>query len=205
MKDLICLMLVIGAICGPLNAEAAGPEDPNWPCIQRKVPQLSSGMVWAGPSVEELEEDWRTDLQIKSLAQRIAARSLAIDEAKGLIELFASDLKGQKDQKLTLLFAATLATINGDRSSIINGIERYARRQKGLAERIQMQTSELNQLPQSGSAEDEERRRELEERQNWDMRIFEERERSLTYICEQPVILEQRLFTLSRKIMEYLD
>ena len=205
MKHLALWSLVATLLLGLSQAIGAGSEDPNWPCIQRKVSEVSPGMVWAGPPVDELEEVWLADTEVKALARRIAARSLAIDEAKELIEAYATNLQDQKNQKLTALFAATLATVNSDRSSIISGIERYAQRQKRLAERIQRQTAELNQLPDQDSAEDEDRRRELNERQAWDTRIFEERERSLTYICQQPVILEQRLFTLSREIMTHLE
>ena len=203
MKAMHSVALVLGLSLIPAMAEAAGEAD--WPCIQRKVPQVSAGMVWAGPDVESLEGEWRSDQEVKLLARRISARSLPIEEAQKLIESYAATLKDKKDRKLTMLFAATLATINGDRGSIIEGIGRYTQRQKSLAERIQKQTSELHQLPQNGSAEEQERRRELEQRQTWDTRIFEERERSLAYVCEQPVILEQRLFALSREIMTYLD
>ena len=203
MKAILFSALALGLVFFPAQAEAAGEAD--WPCIQRKVPQVSAGMVWAGPDLESLEEDWRSDQEVKLLARRISARSLPIEEAQKLIESYAATLKDQKDRKLTMLFAATLATINRDRGSIIEGIGRYTQRQKSLAERIQKQTSELHQLPQNGSAEEAERRRELEQRQTWDTRIFEERERSLAYVCEQPVILEQRLFALSREIMNYLE
>ncbi len=203
MKAILSSVFALGLLLDLAKAEAAGEAD--WPCVQRKVPQVTAGMVWAGPEVEGLDEDWRADPEVKLLARRISARNLAMEEAQKLIESYAANLKDQKNRKLTILFAATLATVNRDRGSIIAGIGRYTQRQKNLAERIQEQTSELNLLPQNGSAEEQERRRELEERQTWDMRIFEERERSLAYVCEQPVILEQRLFALSREIMKYLD
>lgn len=203
MKATLFLAFAFGLLLNLPKAKAAGEAD--WPCIQRKVPQVTAGMVWAGPEIEGIGEDWRADQEVKQLARRISARNLAIEDAHKLIESYAANLKEQNDRKLTALFAATLAAINGDRGSIIEGIGRYTRRQKSLAERIQNQTSELNRLPQGGSAEDQERRRELEERQTWDTRIFEERERSLAYVCEQPVILEQRIFALSREIMKYLE
>ena len=28
-------------------------SDPDWPCIQRKVPQLWIGQMWTGPAIEE--------------------------------------------------------------------------------------------------------------------------------------------------------
>lgn len=162
-------------------------------------------MVWAGPAAEGLEADWRADGEVTTLSRKIAARGTPIDEAKTLVEGFAASLGGDKDRKLTLLFAAALSMVNAERGSIISGIQRYARRQKTMAVRIEARTAKLNSLPFDGSEEEQAQRRDLEERQAWDIRIFEEREHSLKYICDQPVLLEQRIFALSREIMGYLD
>ena len=45
---------------------------------------------------------------------------------------------------------------------------------------------------------------ELETRFSWDKRIFEERAQSLTYVCETPVLLEQRLYEIARAIQAKL-
>ncbi len=184
---------------------AAGSEDPDWPCIQRKVPEVSAGMVWVGPPAEGLEGDWRADGEASELARRIALRRTPLEEGKAAIAAFAAGLGADKDRRLTLLFAATLAAVNAERDSIISGIQRYARRQAGLAEKIERQTAELHKLPVDGGEGQTARRRELEEMQLWDTRIYEERERSLKYICEQPVLLEQRIFALAREMMSFLD
>jgi len=39
-----------------------------------------------------------------------------------------------------------------------------------------------------------------EDRYNWDVRVFTERQQSLPLACEVPVLLEQRLFELAREI-----
>ena len=39
-----------------------------------------------------------------------------------------------------------------------------------------------------------------EKQLDWDMRIFQDRQQALTYVCETPVILEQRVFALARAI-----
>ncbi len=184
---------------------AADSQDPDWPCIQRKVPEISAGMVWAGPPADGLEDEWRAEPEVAALAQRIAARSTAVEDGRTAIQTFAEGQTADKDRKLTLLFAATLAAVNAERGSIIDGIQRYARRQAKLAERIQGQIKELNQLADDGTEQQTAKRRELEEKHLWDTRIYEERERSLSYICEQPVLLEQRVFALAREIMNHLD
>jgi hypothetical protein len=44
----------------------------------------------------------------------------------------------------------------------------------------------------------------LEEELDWSTRIFKDRQQSLTYVCETPVILEQRAFSLGRSIAALL-
>ena len=194
------------ALIGAKSVSAASSDDPNWPCIQRKVPEISAGMVWAGPPSDDVGSSWRKDAEVAKLAAKIAARSTPLEDARGSVTRFAEGLnKDEKDQRLTLLFAGTLQLVNGERSSIINGIGRFTRRQQGLAKKIEAMTGEINQLAAGGKQDDAERRRSLEEQLLWDTRIYEEREKQLVYICEQPVLLEQRVFALSREIMNYLD
>jgi len=184
---------------------AAASLETDWPCIQRKVPEISAGMVWAGPPVEELQTRWRDDRQVSELAGRIAARALPIEEAQQAIADFAGGLGAEKNQKLTLLFAGALDIVNHDRASIIGGIGRYDTRQSALSKKIEAMTAEYWALPDDGTAEQQARRAELEQQILWDSRIYDERERSLSYICEQPVLLEQRIFALAREIMNHLD
>lgn len=194
----VCVMFARGPVL------AAG-TDPDWPCVQRLVPQVSAGMVWAGPPLEGAP-DWRLDNAISDLAGRLADRRVPMGEAESLIETFAASQDVEKDQRLTMLFAGILDKINSERSSVINGIERYARRQQALAERIESTLAEIDALPRQGGSPDQEARRtELGEQNAWDSRIYEEREHSLTYLCESPILLEQRVFALARTIQNLLD
>lgn len=202
----------LAVLAGTLGLMVSGGEglagqsdDPLWPCVQRKVPEVSSGMIWAGPPVEALDAVWRKDPAIKALAEQIAQRRTPLEDAKALVQDFAANQAVEKDRRLTLLFTGMLATINSERTSIIKGIGRYAQRQTRLAEKIEKTFAEIGAIPVSGTLEDEARREELLDIQAWDTRIFEERQRSLTYICDQPVRLEQRAFALSREIMNHLE
>ncbi len=193
-------LLAAGLLALAAPAGAATSADPDWPCVQRKVPEISAGMVWAGPPVEELKQSWKDDAEVSQLAGTLAARRTDIEAAKTAVADFAAGLGTDRNERLTLLFAATLDIINGERASIISGIGRYTRRQRALAEKISRVDGEIKALP----ASDKEKREELEQQRLWDTRIYEDRERSLTYICEQPVLLEQRVFTLAREIMGHL-
>lgn len=187
-----------------LPAVAAG-EDPDWPCVQRLVPTISAGMVWAGPPLDGLP-DWHTDPEVAKLAGELADRRLAPADAEARVEDFAETLQdADRSRKLSMLFAAVLETVNADRSSVINGIKSYARRQKALASKIEATLAELDALPRDGSPEQQARRAELTEQNTWDTRIYEERERSLAYLCETPVLLEQRVFAIARAIQNFLE
>jgi len=187
-------------------AEAAKPDHGDWPCIQRKVPTISAGVIWAGPPIEDLKTDWRGDADISRLAGTIARRAISLEKAKSAITQLVEGLGSDKNEKLTMLFAGALTIINNERSSIMNGIARYSRRQGALAEKIERVTAELGGLDSATEGEDlETKREELRAEILWDTRIFVEREKSLVYICEQPVLLEQRIFTLGREIMNQLD
>ena len=42
------------------------------------------------------------------------------------------------------------------------------------------------------------------DRLTWETRIFDERVKSLTYVCEVPTLIEQRLYALARTIAEVI-
>lgn len=192
----LCLM-VVGEL--PL-AEMARSADETWPCIQRRVVELSAAQMWAGPPFEAATSNWRDDPAVASLAQSLAARRTSLDEASALIERFAQNAGRDKDAKLTLLFAGTFDLLNAQRRQVIAGIERYAVKQRALAREID-ETSHV--LHNEGKADPQ--KTELEEKLRWDTRIYDDRNQALTYVCESPVILEQRAFALAREIASHLD
>ena len=186
-------------------AGAAAAEDPDWPCVQRLMPELSPATVWGGPPVDDAARGWRETPAIRDLVLRIASRRTALEDGEKAVTAFARTLGGEKDAMLTLVFAGLFTTIDQERSRLLSGIKRYARGQRRLASRIRQLTADLGAAPADGTPQSAARRRQLRERQVWDTRIFEERERSLQALCEQPVLLEQRLFILARAIMAQMD
>ncbi len=40
-------------------AWAAVSEDPDWPCVQRLMPEISAATVWGGPSLDDAALAWR--------------------------------------------------------------------------------------------------------------------------------------------------
>jgi hypothetical protein len=194
------LLLAALLVASSLPAAAATGEDPDWPCIQRLVPEIAPGVIWAGPPLDSVEEE--ADPAIDQLAGELAARRVPIKAAAAQVEDFAKTLAHEhKNEQLTWLFARTLAIINSDRSSIIQGIRKYARGQRALAQTITEKNERLSELPRDQVVE----RDTLIAERDWDIRIYDDRERSLTYLCEQPVLLEQRAFALARTIASHLE
>lgn len=207
LRRALILLFLPAIIASPPALGASDRENPDWPCIQRKVPVISAGVVWAGPEVQENGKAWKESARIAALVRTISVRRLPIEEANAEIDRFAATIEKDNDAQLTLLFSGVLQTINAERTVIVAGIERYARRQVALADKIKAATTELNALrtKQDRSEAEQTNIMKVEEQILWDSRVFDERQQSLSYVCESPVLLEQRLFALSRQIMIYLN
>jgi hypothetical protein len=89
--------------------------------------------------------------------------------------------------------------LNSERAAVIAGLERYGRKQKDMAERVKSEIEALN-AAQSEQNADRQKLDDLSNRVQWDTRVFEDRRRALTYVCEAPVLIEQRLGALARTI-----
>ena len=204
MKRTASIALAIGLVCGPV-AEASvrpgalpGRSDPDWPCIQRKVPELSVVSVWTGPPVEEAFTRWREHADVVSLVNDVAARRMPLEEATAAIASFAHRLPADvKAERLTMLFAGLFQTLDRERKDVIAGIERYGRKQKEMAEQIRADMARASDLAASGAST---QAAELQNQLIWETRIFNERRDSLTFVCEVPTSIEQRLFVLARAI-----
>ena len=190
---LLCLVL-LGPAAG---ARAATSDDPDWPCIQRLVPRITAAQVWGGPEPGA----WQGDLEVDRLAAKLAARATPLADPEKLVEDFAeAQPKPELNGKLTAVMGRTLDIINRDRASIIAGIKRLSARQRALAERIRQTRSTLKETAASAALSND-----MVEQLNWDLRIFDEREKSMTYLCEQPVLLEQRAFALGRTLYFFVE
>jgi hypothetical protein len=207
MRNLSTIVLLVLALAAAGPAAAAG-ADADWPCQQRKVPELSAGLVWAGPQREPGAPGWRSDAAVFALVERLAVRRTSLEAASELIAAFADGLAGAARQEMiTLAFFGLLDRVNAERKDVLEGIERYTRKQRRLADEILQTRQQLNAVlaVEAPSSADDERRRELEERLTWQTRIHEERERSLGFVCEIPVLIEQRLFALARELANHLE
>lgn len=190
-------ILMIGVGTGA--TEAAQLADPEWPCIQRRVPELSIGQMWQGPMPAE---DAAAAPDVEALARSLAPRRVSVEEVAAAVEAPLQEVApDERPAWLAGLFAAILDRINAERGEVIAGIGRYAARQQAIAEAIDAMEDDLVTLERVPQAErDMDRIEELRDELAWETRIYKERAQSLTYVCEAPVLLEKRAFAIGRAL-----
>ncbi|WP_249164174.1 hypothetical protein [Bradyrhizobium jicamae] len=185
-------------------ARAGDPRYPDWPCAQAKVPEISVAAVWAGPPLGDAANQWKDDPKINALVTKVAARRLPLEDAEKEIAGFLSAAAANKATAGKLLFAGLFDTLNAQRASVMNGLERVMRKQREAAEKIRSDTVALQAL-QDATPPDQAKVDELGNQLVWETRIFEDRRRVVKFVCEVPTTIDQRLFALSRAIQQELD
>jgi hypothetical protein len=189
------------AACWMQPAFALDPRYPDWPCQQLKVPEISIASVWTGPAIEDIDKAKPTDPKETELVARLAARRTSMEDARKLIADFVAGTSQEKQQKAERLVAGLYSTLNAQRDEVMGGIERFSRKQKAMAEQIRAKIQKMRQLQDTPNADHAESD-ELTNQLTWQTRIFEDRQKSTSYVCEVPVLIEKRLFDLARAIQD---
>lgn len=186
--------------------EAAAPPidmTKDWPCVQRKVDTVSVGAIWDGPSIEGVK-GWFREPGMPDLIELLATRRIPVEDAEQAIQKFAEGLPAdKKDEKLTLLFAGVFDKMNGQRRSVMSGIEKYQKSQKERATELEKQSTAIGALESKrppGISDDTPELADAREKFNWAQRIFQERQSTIPLACELPVLIEERLYALTRTI-----
>jgi hypothetical protein len=199
------IALTVTLVAASLVAAEPRADSPerNWPCHQILVGRLSLAAVWSGPSIDGLA--WRNDQAVAGIVATLAARRTPLDDAERAIEDFARSQGAGKTKKLVAVFAGLFETLNDERTQVIEGLLRFGAKQKELAGKIRAENASREgpgKEPPHASGQDVETvAGDLE----WDLRVFDERRQSLTYVCETPALIEQRLFALARVIQRSLE
>ena len=201
-------LLILTAMGLAVATPAHAFDDPDWPCESRKVRNLSWGQMWAGPPLPESSRAWRDDEAVNRLVSLLAARRTSMQEAETLVADLGPGEDRSRDERLIALFAGAFDRIDDDRAEIVDGIVRLARRERSRSERIEEMRAEIDALRAEAGPEDYDtldRIEEMEDNLAWETRTYEDRRRSLQYVCETPVILEKRAFALARLIQGELE
>jgi hypothetical protein len=198
----LCALL---ALAGPVDRSlAADARYPDWPCAQAKVPEVSLAAVWNGPPLDEGTSKWKDNPEVSALIPRLAARRTPLDQAEKAIVDFLSKSAAEKKEKGKLLFAGLFETLNAERTTVMNGLERITRKQREAADKVRNDTLALQGL-QDAPTKDQAKIDELGNQLVWETRIFEDRRRVIKFVCEVPTAIDQRLFAFGRVIQQELE
>jgi hypothetical protein len=202
MKRLVLLLACsLAALSSPVRAD---PRFPDWPCVQPKVPELSAATMWNGPSIADVGNTWQDDDKIKDLVARISARRTPLDAAQKAIAEFIVGTPAEKQQKAKLVFAGVFDTLSSERNEVMDGLERTSRNELDLATKIKTDVADLRGLEDKPDS-DQSKVKDLANEVEWSTRIFEDRRKTIRYVCEVPTTIEQRLFALARVIQQTLS
>ncbi len=203
---LLSLLSIAAAavLASTASSRAADPRYPDWPCSQAKVPEISLAAVWNGPPLDDATKEWKNDPKVEALVPRLAARRFPLDEAEKNIQDFLAAAKADKTREGLRLFAGLFDTLNAQRASVMNGLERVTRKQRDAAEKIRSDTQAMQAL-QDAKPPDQGKIDEMTNTLLWETRIFEDRRRVIKFVCEVPTAIDQRLFALARIIQQQLD
>ncbi len=175
----------------------------NWPCIQQKLGSIQPAQVWSGPALPEAGAEKPTPEENR-LIDSLAARRLPIDEAATLVKAYVEkQSEAERQAAATRIMAGLLRQLNTERSEVMDGIERYGAKQKALAQRLREQSAGFARVQRNAASSNN----DIENARQallWDTRVFDERRKSLSYVCEVPTLIEQRAFALGRVIASAL-
>jgi Spy/CpxP family protein refolding chaperone len=200
---LVVLVWVLLAGGSSLAVAAPRNSDPDWPCEQVKVGELSVGSFWNGPAVDPATVDWQKDAAVAALVGAVTQRRLPMGEAGQRIAAFAKSAGDNKQQELALVFAGVFDVLNQERRTVIDGLDRFGARQKVLAANLR-QEGETLRAAQTSTPPDDAKIGDLTKHLSWDQQFFETRRQSLRFACDVATTIEQRLYGLSQAIQQNL-
>jgi len=184
---------VVGLIAAAaaVSAQAAGRPgvDPNWPCQQPKVAQFPLASVWDGPPIDTNASNWRDDPEIEGLVATMAQRRSPLADVQAEVAKFLNSSTPDAKEKLKAAFGAAFDELTRQRSLIIAGLDRFGRKQRDMAERIRAENETAHSVAAPGLAPDDSALQKLQ----WDLRVYDERRRTISYVCETPQAIEARI------------
>jgi hypothetical protein len=190
--------LLLALLIGVDPATSAVPgRDPNWPCQQLRVAQLTVGALWNDPPLDPYAATWSSDVAVTTLANRIARRRLPLAEAEQAVRDFARS--AGREQKLALA-AGVFAILNGERGQVMFGLDRFGGRQKELATTIRADMERLRTQGGNAQGVNDPEASQLSDQLGWETRVFEQRRQALSTACDVPNLIERRLGALLRAI-----
>ncbi|MFK7892105.1 MAG: hypothetical protein AB8B63_14915 [Granulosicoccus sp.] len=200
----ICLSLAMLTLSS--NASSQPEIDEEWPCIQRLVMEVSPAIMWPVPIDESMENGWRDDREVRRLAEELGGRKEEVtDDVLARIGEFAESIAVEdRERRLSALATGIVEVTNRQRKKFISGIKRYTRQQIDISGQINDTLNQLSMIESGELDKDQSDQQEIEETLRWHERVYDQRERVIISLCEEPVELEQNLSAILREMAQYL-
>ena len=132
----VLAIAIMAALASRAIAQSSAKADPDWPCHQIKAPTFSLAAVWSGPELDLNSQSWRDESDIADLAAKMTQRRIPIADVESAIADFKAKAGADADAKLLRAFAAAFQDLSQQRSQILDGLERFGRKQRAMADRI---------------------------------------------------------------------
>ncbi len=203
MKSLgyLALWLLISSTAGSVSA--ADFTDPTWPCVQRKVEKLSLGLMWPISDADIAQPSPETAAAIDTLADSLALRRIDLPSLEPEVAAFVA-ADEENSELLGTVFETVFSSLASRRSQIIQGIGDFSQSQIALADKIDRLRADITE-EMAKTEPDYDKVDALEEQLDWDQVIYSDRQQSITYLCETPVLLEKRLYAVAQMLQNAVD
>ena len=188
----------------PAVAQFKGKTDPDWPCQQIKTPTFSLASIWAGPQLDLDSRSWNNESDVADLKAQMAQRRVPIADVETAITDFKAKAGPDANAKLLRAFAAAFTDLSQQRSQIVTGLDRIGRKQKALADRIRAENEAVQRSSDPNHDGQTPPGADNQERLLWDLRVFDDRRQTVTYVCETPTLIEQRIGEIARAVQKAL-
>lgn len=199
------LLLATTMAFAAIEVQSNTSDAQEWPCIQRLVPDVSAAVLWPIPITDNVSGRWRDDDELRKYAERWGDIDVVDDEVRENIKQFSENIgEAERTERLTVLADGIVATANDRRKLFIQGIKKYTRQQNAVAKQVEDLLNESERLKTLNDDDSKARWAEVKETLHWHQRVFDQREKAIISLCEQPVDVEQNLGEVLRELAQYL-
>jgi hypothetical protein len=160
--------------------------------------------VWSGPEIDLNSQSWRDEPDVAELAARMSQRRVPIEDVEKAIADFKANSRSDSDAKLLRAFGAAFEDLTRQRSQIVDGLDRFGRKQREMADRIREENEAVQRAADQNKGAQSQSAADGFERLQWDLRVFEDRRRTVAYVCEAPALIEQRHGANARAVQQAL-
>jgi hypothetical protein len=141
---------------------------------------------------------------VVDLVHDVAQRRVPIEQAQDRIHAFAQQAGEKRQPKLLELLAGLFSVLDDERGTVMAGLDRFGLRQKELAAAIREDNEKLRTL-QANPATDASEVNHMVQQVTWDAEVFRDRRQALSYACDVPGKIEQRLFALAKIVQQEMQ